>query len=96
MKNLVYVLAGFLLVMGVYDMSVQRTGVTVQVVETVTEEDQVEIICPDVIHPGDYFTCVVDIPTGTDLKAKIEEVKYKLGKRDTVQCEVTNQVTNIK
>ena len=58
--------------MGVYDMSVQRTGVTVQVVETVTEEDQVEIICPDVIHPGDYFTCVVDIPTGTDLKAKIE------------------------
>ena len=27
---------------------------------------------PDVIHPGDYFNCVVDIPTGSDLKAEIE------------------------
>jgi hypothetical protein len=52
-------------------MVLQRGSITVTVVETVTETDLVEIICPDVIHPGEYFTCVADIPTGTDLKATV-------------------------
>ena len=52
-------------------MVVQRTMVTVKVTETVVEEDEVELICPVVIHPGEYFTCVADIPTGYDIKATI-------------------------
>ena len=52
-------------------MVVQRTMVTVKVTETVIEEDEVELICPVVIHPGEYFTCVADIPTGYDIKATI-------------------------
>ena len=51
----------FSLVQGVYDMVVQRTMVTVKVTETVIEEDEVELICPVVIHPGEFFTCVADI-----------------------------------
>ena len=45
-------------------MVVQRTMVTVKVTETVIEDDEVdrvEIICPVVIHPGEFFTCVADI-----------------------------------
>ena len=42
-------------------MVVQRTMVTVKVTETVIEEDEVELICPVVIHPGEFFTCVADI-----------------------------------
>ena len=56
---------------GVYDMVVQKEVLTVPVIETVTDEDQVEITCPAVIHPGDYFTCVIDMPTGTDLTAEV-------------------------
>ena len=52
-------------------MVVQRTMVTVKVTETVVEEDEVELICPVVIHPGEFFTCVADIPTGYDIKAII-------------------------
>ena len=33
--------------------------------------DPVEIICPDVKQPGEYFNCVVDIPTGHDLTAEV-------------------------
>ena len=57
---------------GVYDLVVQRIAITVTVIETITEEDQIEIVCPDVIHPGEYFNCVADIPTGYDLEATIE------------------------
>ena len=38
---------------------------------------------PDVIHPGDYFNCVVDIPTGYDLKAEIEMKDDLTGELDT-------------
>ena len=56
---------------GVYDMVVQEQVHTVPVVETVTSSDQVEIVCPEVIHPGDFFNCVLDMPTGTDLTAEV-------------------------
>lgn len=56
---------------GVYDKVVQRTSTLVIVTETVKATDQVEIICPDVIHPGDYFNCIVDLPTGEDLTAEV-------------------------
>ena len=58
-------------VTGVYDMFVQREIISLTVTETVAETDQIEIICPDVIHPGDYFNCVVDIPTGSGLTADV-------------------------
>ena len=38
---------------------------------TFTDSDPVEIICPDVKQPGEYFNCVVDIPTGHDLTAEV-------------------------
>ena len=60
-----------MVVTGVYDMYVQTETAKVIVTETVTATDPVEIICPDVIHPGDYFNCVVDIPTGFNLTAEV-------------------------
>ena len=53
-----------LTVIGVYDKKVQKIFNDVTVTESVLETDQVEIYCPDVIHPGEYFNCRVDIPTG--------------------------------
>lgn len=58
-------------VIGVYDSVVQTVSREISVTETVKESDQVEIICPHVIHPGDYFNCIVDMPTGTDLTAEV-------------------------
>ena len=58
-------------VIGVYDKKVQKIFTDVTVTESVLETDQVEIYCPDVIHPGEYFNCRVDIPTGTDLQATV-------------------------
>ena len=57
-------------------MFVQRETISVTVTETITNgmeasNEIIEIICPDVIHPGDYFNCVVDIPTGSGLTANV-------------------------
>ena len=63
--------ANFIAVIGVYDKQVQRFKVPVKIVEAIADSDQVEIICPDVIHPGDYFRCHIDIPFGTGLTGNI-------------------------
>ena len=41
------------------------------VTETAKDDDQIEITCPNVIHPGDYFSCVIDMPTGSGLTAEV-------------------------
>ena len=60
-----------IIVNNVYGNAIQRVSKYIKVVETVTATDQVEVICPDVIHPGEYFTCVADMPTGSDLNATL-------------------------
>ncbi len=30
-----------------------------------------EILCPSVIRPGDYFTCKIDIPQGSQVNIKV-------------------------
>ena len=52
---------------------------------TFTDSDPVEIICPDVKQPGEYFSCVVDIPTGHDLTAEVIMVDNVM--LDQVQAE---------
>ena len=52
---------------------------------TFTDSDPVEIICPDVKQPGEYFKCVVDIPTGHDLTAEVIMVDNVM--LDQVQAE---------
>ena len=47
--------------------------------------DPVEIICPDVKQPGEYFNCVVDIPTGHNLTAEVIMVDNVM--LDQVQAE---------
>ena len=44
----------------------------VAVVERVTDDDELEVYCPDVVNPGEFFNCRIDIPTGNHLQAKIE------------------------
>ena len=47
--------------------------------------DPVEIICPDVKQPGEFFNCVVDIPTGHNLTAEVIMVDNVM--LDQVQAE---------
>ena len=43
------------------------------VVERVVKDmDELEVYCPSVIHPGDFFNCRIDVPIGSELSAKIE------------------------
>ena len=54
----------------------------IHVVEQVTSEDETEIYCPDVINPGNFFECRMDVPKGNLLKAHvqmIDDVKLKQG-----------------
>ncbi len=43
----------------------------VLVVEPANDWDQSEIVCPDVINPGEFFVCKIDIPYGNKLVATV-------------------------
>ncbi len=45
---------------------------TITVAEPLVPEDQVEIRCPDVVSPGEYFSCHIDAPRGSGLNATVE------------------------
>ena len=49
----------------------QRFTVPIKIVEAIGATDQIEIKCPDVIHPGVYFRCHIDIPFGVELTGNI-------------------------
>ena len=46
-----------------------------------------EVFCPDVVHPGDFFNCIIDIPTGNQLSAKIV-MKDDLDADQTMETEI--------
>ena len=54
-----------------YSLVFLSTSNQVLVVEAANDWDQSEIICPDVINPGEYFVCKIDIPSGNDLIATV-------------------------
>lgn len=54
-----------------YDGSVEHTSLKVNVEDPLEADDQVEVVCPDLVQPGTYFTCHVDIPRGSQLKATV-------------------------
>lgn len=55
----------------VYSAKRSWASTRVAVVERVMEEDQMEIVCPPVVFPGTYFTCVADVPTGNGLAGSL-------------------------
>ena len=57
--------------MNVYSEVFLSTSNQVRVVEAANDWDQSEIVCPDVINPGEYFVCKIDIPYGNDLVATV-------------------------
>ena len=54
-----------------YSQKVMMASQQVVVVETANDWDQSEIVCPDVINPGEYFVCKIDIPFGNGLTATV-------------------------
>lgn len=61
--------------MNVNDGNFESANSVVVVEDPITEDmDQIEIVCPDVIPPGNYFRCHIDVPRGTGLNATIEMV----------------------
>lgn len=43
----------------------------VLVVEAANDWDQSEVVCPNVINPGEYFICKIDVPYGNGLTATV-------------------------
>ena len=54
---------------------IKVSGKLVQVAEKPSKDRTLatsELACPVVVTPGDYFTCKVDIPFGTNVRAKVQ------------------------
>jgi hypothetical protein len=60
-----------LLVVNEYSLSFMSSVTQVLVVEPANDWDQSEIVCPDVINPGEFFVCKIDIPYGNKLVATV-------------------------
>ena len=58
------------------------------VAEPVSDTDQIEIVCPDVVNPGEYFLCVADIPRGSGLTLRVEMTDDIDATSDTVSQEM--------
>lgn len=50
-----------------YDKTIDATWLEVEVVDALYDDMGIEVVCPPVITPGEYFVCTADIPRGTDL-----------------------------
>ena len=72
-------------VTGVYDLVVQRITTQVRVTDPLRHRsvDQPEIICPHVIHPGDFFKCIIDVPGGTGISGRVRMKDDLTGDTDT-------------
>ena len=64
------------------DGSVQTASLSVTVKEPISIEDQMEVVCPDVVNPGQYFLCRMDIPKGNDLKVNFTLIDDVSGAQD--------------
>ena len=45
--------------------------------------DQVEVVCPDVVLPGEFFNCHIDIPRGSSLLANVTLIDDINGQPET-------------
>ena len=55
----------------VYSQVFLAKSVKVLVVEPANNWEQSEVVCPNVINPGEYFLCKIDIPYGNGLTATV-------------------------
>jgi hypothetical protein len=58
-------------VVNVYSMTFMSSIKQVLVIEPANDWDQSEIVCPDVVNPGEFFLCKIDIPYGNKLIATV-------------------------
>ena len=56
------------------DGSNDAAWLEVEVVEPVTDVMGLEVVCPPVVAPGQFFVCTADIPRGSDLHFMMEMV----------------------
>jgi len=61
----------FFPVINVYSQVFLTQSVQVLVVEPANDWEQSEVVCPDVINPGEYFLCKIDVPYGSGLTATV-------------------------
>ena len=57
--------------MNVYSQVFLSKSVKVLVVEPANDWEQSEVVCPNVINPGEYFLCKIDVPYGNGLTATV-------------------------
>ena len=50
-----------------YDFTYDSAWLDVEVVDPVYDNMGIEVVCPPVVTPGEYFVCTADIPRGSDL-----------------------------
>jgi hypothetical protein len=50
-----------------YDLTQDAAWLEVEVVDPLYDNMGIEVVCPPVITPGEFFVCTADIPRGTDL-----------------------------
>ena len=55
----------------VYSQVFLTKSVKVLVVEAANDWEQSEVVCPNVINPGEYFLCKIDVPYGNGLTATV-------------------------
>ena len=57
-----------------YDFTQDAAWLEVEVVAPVEDTMGLEVVCPPVVTPGEYFVCTADIPMGTDLLFTLDMV----------------------
>ena len=50
-----------------YDFTYDAAWVDVEVVDPLYDNMGIEVVCPPVVTPGEFFVCTADIPRGSDL-----------------------------
>jgi hypothetical protein len=49
----------------------EEVFISFEVTSPLSLTDQMELICPVAIAPGEYFSCIADFPNGLDLQATV-------------------------
>ena len=58
-----------------YDLTSDEVWYEVFVVDPIYDNMGMEVVCPAVGTPGQFFTCVADIPRGSNLTFELKEQK---------------------
>ena len=59
--------------MNVYDGTSDEAWYEVFVVDPIYPQMGMEVVCPPVVAPGQFFTCVADIPRGSNITFELKE-----------------------